>query len=143
MSNRRTFLKSSLAVAAGFAVGHISPVSANSACSYPKGIIYTKQNPGKWSGKIKGHMPNVTVEGNKVTVTTTHGMSEEHYIVRHTIVSKCGKVLGEKTFHPSDVQAKSIFELKDTSTKYAWDTITLYATSFCNKHDLWVTEFEV
>ncbi|MCR4289822.1 MAG: twin-arginine translocation signal domain-containing protein, partial [Candidatus Scalindua sp.] len=113
MSNRRTFLKSSLAVAAGFAVGHISPVSAGAACSYPKGIIYTKQNPGKWSGKIKGHVPNVTVEGNKVTVTTTHGMSEEHYIVRHTIVSKCGKVLGEKTFKPSDAQAKSIFELQN------------------------------
>ncbi len=144
MSNRRTFLKSSLAVAAGFAVSHISPVSAGSTCSYPKGgIVYTKQNPGKWSGKIKGHMPNVTVDGNKVTITTTHGMSDAHYIVRHTLVSKCGKVLGEKTFYPSDAKAKSVFELPDTSSKYAWNTTTLYATSFCNKHDLWVTEFEV
>ncbi len=142
MSNRRTFLKSSLAVAAGFAVGHISPVSAGPVCSYPKGIVYTKQNPGKWSGKIKGHMPNVTVNGNKATVTTTHGMSDEHYIVRHTIVSKWGKVLGEKTFYPSDTEAKSVFELPDTSSKYAWDTRKLYATSFCNKHDLWVTEFD-
>jgi superoxide reductase len=142
MSNRRTFLKSSLAVAAGLAVGHISPVSAGSACSYPKGIVYTTQNPGKWSGKTGGHMPNVKVEGNKVIVTTTHGMSEEHYIVRHTIVSKCGKVLGEKTFHSSDAEARSVFELPDTSSKYAWDTTTLYATSFCNKHDLWVAEFD-
>ena len=143
MSSRRTFLKSSLAVAAGFAVGHISPVSAGTTCSYPKGIVYTKQNPGKWSGKIKGHMPNVNVEGNKITITTTHGMSEEHYIVRHTLVSKCGKVLGEKTFSPSDAEAKSVFDLPDTSSKYAWDTTKLYATSFCNKHDLWVAEFEV
>ena len=144
MSNRRAFLKSSLAVAAGFAVGHISPVSAGSTCSYPKGgIVYTKKNPGKWSGKIKGHMPNVTVEGNKVTITTTHGMSEAHYIVRHTLVSKCGKVLGEKTFSPSDAEAKSVFELPDITSKYAWDTTKLYATSFCNKHDLWVAEFEV
>jgi superoxide reductase len=142
MPNRRTFLKSSLAVAAGFAVGHISPVSAGSSCSYPKGIVYTKQNPGKWAGKIKGHMPNVKVEGNKVTVTTTHGMSEEHYIVRHTIVSQCGKVLGEKTFHSSDAEARSVFELPDTSSKYAWDTTKLYATSFCNKHDLWIAEFD-
>ena len=142
MSNRSPFLNSSLAVAAGFAVGHISPVSAGSSCSYPKGIVYTKQNPGKWAGKIKGHMPNVKVEGNKVTVTTTHGMSEEHYIVRHTIVSKCGKVLGEKTFHSSDEEARSVFELPDTSSKYAWDTTKLYATSFCNKHDLWVAEFD-
>jgi superoxide reductase len=142
MSDRRTFLKSSLAVAAGFAVGHISPISASPVCSYPRGIVYTKQFPGKWSGKIKGHAPNVKVEGKKVTVTTTHGMSKEHYIVRHTIVSKCGKVLGEKTFYPSDTEAKSVFELPDTSSKYAWDTRKLYATSFCNKHDLWVTEFD-
>ena len=143
MSNRRTFLKSSLAVAAGIAVGQLSPVSAGPACSYPKGIVYTKQSPGKWSGKIKGHVPNVKVEGNRVTVTTTHGMSDEHFIVRHTLVAKNGKVLGEKTFHPSDAEAKSVFEFPDTSSKFAWDTTTLYATSFCNKHDLWVTEFEV
>ena len=141
MSNRRAFLKSSLAVAAGMAVGHVSPVLADSV-SFPKGIIYTKQNPGKWSEKIGGHLPNVKVEGNKVTVTTTHVMTNEHYIVRHTIVSRNGEVLGEKTFSPSDTEAKSVFELNLTRSKYVWDTATLYATSFCNKHDLWVTEFE-
>ncbi len=141
MSNRRAFLKSSLAVAAGMAIGQVSPVSADSV-SLPKGVVYTKENPGKWAGKVKGHTPNVEVEGNKVTVTTIHGMSDEHYIVRHTIVSKNGDVLGEKTFSPSDAMAKSVFELPGTSSKYVWDTATLYATSFCNKHDLWVTEFE-
>ncbi|GAX61843.1 desulfoferrodoxin [Candidatus Scalindua japonica] len=143
MSARRTFLKSSLAVAAGVVAGRISPVSAGPTCSFPKGIVYTKHYPGKWSKKVKGHMPNVKVAGNKVTVTTIHGMSEEHYIVRHTIVTKCGEVLGEKTFSPSDATAKSVFELKDISSQYAWDTTTLYATSFCNKHDLWAAEFEV
>jgi superoxide reductase len=141
MSNRRTFLKSSLAVAAGMAVGQISPVSADSA-SFPGGIVYTSQNPGKWSKKVGGHVPNVNVEGNKVTVTTTHGMTDEHYIVRHTIVSGNGDVLGEKTFSPSDAEAKSVFELPDAHSKYVWDTTTRYATSFCNKHDLWVTEFK-
>ena len=141
MSNRRAFMKSTLAVAAGMAIGHVSPVSADSV-SFPKGVVYTKQNPGKWAGKVKGHTPNVEVEGNKVTVTTTHGMSDKHYIVRHTIVSKDGKVLGEKTFSPSDAMAKSVFELSGASSKYVWDTATLYATSFCNKHDLWVTEFK-
>jgi superoxide reductase len=141
MSNRRAFLKSSLAVAAGMAVGHVSPVSADSA-SFPEGIVYTAQNPGKWSKKVGGHLPNVKVEGNKVTVTTTHGMTDEHYIVRHTIVSGSGDVLGEKTFAPSDKEAKSVFELPDIDSMYAWDTTTLYATSFCNKHDLWVDVFE-
>ena len=141
MSNRRAFLKSSLAIAAGMAVGQVSPVSADSV-SFPKGVVYTKQNPGKWSKKVGGHLPKVEVEGNKVTVTTTHGMTDEHYIVRHTIVSSNGDVLGEKTFSPSDAEAKSVFELSGAQSKYAWDTTTLYATSFCNKHDLWVTEFE-
>ncbi len=143
MSNRRTFLKSSLTVAAGIAVGQIAPVSAGTACfPLPKGIVYTKENPGKWSKKAGGHLPIVKVDGNKVTVTTTHGMSNEHYIVRHTVVTKNGEVLGGKTFSPSDAEARSVFELPDTSSKYAWDTTTLYATSFCNKHDLWATEFE-
>jgi superoxide reductase len=141
MSNRRTFLKSSLAVAAGLAVGHVSTVSADSV-SFPDGIVYTKNNPGKWSQKVNGHVPIVNVEGNKVTVTTTHVMTDEHYIVRHTIVSENGNVLGEKTFSPSDAEAKSVFELSDVRSEYVWDTTTLYATSFCNKHDLWVTEFE-
>lgn len=142
MSNRRAFLKSSLAVAAGIAVGHISPVSAEPDW-HPKGVVYTKKYPGKWHKKVGGHMPVVTVEGNKVTITTPHGMTEEHYIVRHTLVAKNGEVLGEKTFYPSDKQAKSVFELPETTSKYAWDTTELYATSFCNKHDLWATEFEV
>jgi len=142
MSNRRTFLKTSLAVAAGLAVSRISPVWADST-SLPKGIVYTRENPGKWAKKVKGHIPNVKVEGNKVTVTTTHGMADEHYIVRHTLVSKNGDVLGEKTFKPTDAEAKSVFELTEVTSKYAWDTTTLYATSFCNKHDLWVAEFEV
>ncbi len=141
MSNRRAFLKTSLAVAAGLVVSRISPVSAAST-SLPKGIVYTKANPGKGSKKINGHIPNVKVEGNKAIVTTTHGMTDEHYIVRHTLVSQNGDVLGEKTFKPSDSEAKSVFELPDTASKYAWDTTTLHATSFCNKHDLWVTEFE-
>lgn len=141
MSNRRAFLKSSLAVAAGMAVGHVSPVSADSD-SFPKGVVYTKEYPGKWSKKVGGHLPNVKVEGNKVTVTTTHGMTDEHYIVRHTVVSRSGDVLGEKTFSPSDAEAKSVFELSGADSKYVWDTRTLYATSFCNKHDLWVAEFE-
>ncbi|MFQ5685320.1 MAG: desulfoferrodoxin family protein [Candidatus Scalindua sp.] len=141
MSNRRAFLKSSLAAAAGIAVGQISPVSADSV-TFPKGVVYTKQNPGKWSKKVGGHLPKVNVEGNKVTVTTTHGMTDEHYIVRHTIVSRNGDVLGEKTFSPSDAEAKSVFELSGARPINVWDTTTLYATSFCNKHDLWVTEFE-
>ncbi len=130
MSNRRDFLKASLAVAAGVSAGNITIASAASG-ALPAGVIYTKENPGKWAKKVKSHLPVVTVDGGRVTVETKHGMSEKHFIVRHTIVAADGEVLGEKTFYPSDEEAKSVFELP--AGKKA-----LYATSFCNKHDMWV-----
>lgn len=130
MSNRRDFLKASLAVAAGASAGSITLASADSG-ALPKGVIYTRENPGKWDKKVNSHLPVVTVDGGKVTVETKHGMSEKHFIVRHTIVAADGEVLGEKTFSPSDDDAKSVFELPAGKT-------ALYATSFCNKHDMWV-----
>lgn len=135
-------MKMSAAIAVGAVAGHVSPVMAGS-CSMPKGgIVYTSEKPGKWSGKEKGHAPIVNVEGNKVTVTTNHGMAEAHYIVRHTVVSQNGEVIGEKTFSPSDAEAKSEFELPEGGSQHAWVRSTLYATSFCNQHDLWVTQFK-
>ncbi len=132
MSNRRDFLKASLGVAAGVSVANISIVSAGSA-TLPPGLIYTRENPGKWAKKVNSHLPVVKMEGNKVTVETMHGMTEKHYIVRHTLVSKSGEVLAEKTFSPNDEEAVSVFELPAGKT-------ALYATSFCNKHDMWVAE---
>ncbi len=136
MNNRRNFLKTSLVVSAGvFASANATPTFANTT-SFPKGIIYTDENPGKWEGKSGGHLPIVTVDGNQVTIKTKHGMSEKHYIVRHTIVSEDGKVLGEKTFYPSDKKASSVFKIDGKHS-------VLYATSFCNKHDLWVAKFSI
>ncbi|MDR4506446.1 MAG: twin-arginine translocation signal domain-containing protein [Candidatus Scalindua sp.] len=142
MSNRREFMKTTAAIAVGAVVGNVSPVMAAGSCSFPAGIVYSSEKPGKWSGKEKGHAPVVTVEGNKVTVTTKHGMSDAHYIVRHTVVSQDGEVIGEKTFSSSDTEAKSEFELPGGVSRYAWVRSTLYATSFCNLHDLWVTQFK-
>lgn len=132
MSNRRDFLKTSLGVAAGVSVANIGIVSAGTTM-LPPGLIYTRENPGKWDKKVKSHLPMVTVEGNKVRVETKHPMTEKHFIVRHTLVSKDGEVLGEKTFSPDDEEAVSVFELPSGKT-------ALYATSFCNKHDMWVAE---
>lgn len=132
MTNRRDFLKASLAATAGVSVANVGIVSASTA-TLPPGLIYTGENPGKWDKKVKSHLPVVKVEGNKVTVETKHGMTEKHYIVRHTLVSKDGEVLAEKTFSPDDEAALSVFELPSGKT-------ALYATSFCNKHDMWVAE---
>ncbi len=135
MENRRDFMKASLIITAGVFATNISPTFANEH-SFAKGVVYTKDSPGKWAQKVAGHLPVVTVDGKKVAIETKHGMSEKHYIVRHTLVSGTGEVLGEKTFYPSDEKALSVFEV---SGKHAF----LYATSFCNKHDLWVAEIMV
>ena len=141
MKNRRKFLKNSL-IAVG-AVAFSGPLMAvNSGNMAGKtnrfpGVIYTNKDQGRWDGKAASHVPQVTVDGNKVKLHTIHPMSEKHYIVRHTLVDKSGKVLGSKTFFPTDIQPISNFELP------AGFHGKFYATSFCNKHDFWVKEFTV
>ncbi len=139
MNTRRDFIKTSLIIAAGMAAGAPARAFASSPESSQgiPGIIYTAENPGKWAKKVGGHAPIVTVEGKKVTITVKHSMSFKHYIVRHTLVSADGKVLGEKTFFPQDKKPESTFELPEKHSA------RLYATSFCNKHDFWLTEFTV
>ena len=135
MPDRRGFLKVSLAAAAGLSISGVSFASAESG-SFPKGLIYTQDNPGRWSKKVKSHAPVVKIEQNKIIIETRHPMTEPHYIVRHTLVSREGEVFGEKTFYPADKKALSVFDLPAGHP-------VCYATSFCNKHDLWVTEFKV
>ena len=134
MTDRRHFIQTTLAVASGVVLGQAPSTFA--ASSWPSGIIYTAQDAGQWAKKVGGHAPKVSVQGKKVTITTDHTMTEKHYIVRHTLVSEAGEVLGAKTFYPTDEDAISTFDLPTDSSK-------LYATSFCNKHDLWVTEFTI
>ncbi len=138
MKDRRAFLKTSMVVAAGAITSGVAPAMGTMAhkVMFPKGIIYTKEEPGRWAKKVGSHLPIVTVDGGKVTIETRHPMTERHYIVRHTLVSPDGTVLGEKTFYPTDKRAISEFEISGHHP-------LLYATSFCNKHDLWVAQFSV
>ena len=132
MSNRRNFLKISMVAAAAMAGNRVF-ASPGKGDKLPDNIIYTEDNLGRFAKKVGSHLPVVTVDGNKITMKTEHGMSEAHYIVRHTLVAENGEVLGEKTFHFSDPEAVSVFEITGDHSK-------LYATSFCNKHDLWINE---
>ncbi len=134
MNERRNFLKKTVLLAGGMALATSRQAFASDA-SFPSNIVYTKDNPGKWEKKVGSHLPVVTVEGNKVTVATKHRMTEKHYIVRHTLVSADGKVLGSKTFAPNDPKAVSVYEFTGTPGQ------KIYATSFCNLHDFWVSEF--
>ena len=135
MKDRRDFLKKSVLVAGGLVVGTSGKALAGCG-DYPEGIVYTEKRPGQWAKKAGSHAPKVQVDGLLVTLTTEHPMTEKHYIVRHTLVTAEGKVLGAKTFYPSDGKAVSTYELE------AYHSPKLYATSFCNLHDLWVTELK-
>lgn len=87
--------------------------------------------------KEGSHAPKVTVEGRSVKVVTSHAMTEKHYIVRHTLVTPEGKVIGDKTFGNTDPGAESSYQLPEGFKGPLW------ATSFCNLHDLWVTVITV
>ena len=137
MIDRREFLKTSAVAASALAVTSGSKVfAAEAGGSCPAGLVYTKDNQGQWEGKAGGHAPQVTVENGKASIVTAHPMSETHFIVRHTLVLEDGKVIGMKTFTAAD-KPESSFTLPAGYTGKA------YATSFCNMHDLWVTEFTV
>ena len=132
--SRRMFLGSAIGGAVSATV--LTGVKSTQATTQQfSGILYTKDNPGKWTEKAGSHAPLISVDGRKVTVTTPHPMSQDHYIVRHTLVLKDGTVAGEQTFFPvKDTKAVSTFELPEGYKS------SFYATSFCNLHDLWVTE---
>lgn len=136
MSSRRNFLKTTLVVASGVAVARAVPTLAG-APALPAGLIYTREDPGMWARKVGGHAPRVSREGGRIEIFTKHSMSEKHYIVRHTLVSESGEVLGSKTFYPGDDEARSSHPLPSGTRG------RLYATSFCNKHDFWVAAFDV
>lgn len=137
-SSRRSFLKGALSAAAVATVttSTSSNVFASEHASMA-GIVYTKENPGKWAKKVGSHLPSIMIKGQNVTVNTNHGMSAKHFIVRHTLVSKDGEVLGEKTFTPDSEEATSSYTLPEGYKG------KLYATSFCNKHDFWLAETKV
>jgi len=134
MNKRRQFLKSSLALTA--AATAAIPFSQARAVNITNGVVYTKDNPGRWSKKVASHAPMVKVSGGKIAIQTNHPMTDAHYIVRHTLVTESGNVVGEKTFTPKDKLAVSEFKLPKGEKK-------LIATSFCNQHDLWITEISV
>jgi len=135
MKGRRQFLKDSLAFASAAVVS--SAVGVQAASTFPVALIYTKEAPGRWAGKEGAHVAKVTVEGRNVRVVTPHPMTEKHFIVKHTLVTPEGKFIGEKTFANTDLKAESAYELPEGFKG------TLWATSFCNLHDLWLFEFTV
>ncbi len=136
MNNRRSFIKIGMVAVGGLAISK-SVFAAQKVSHKTSGLIYTKNDSGKWSEKVASHAPNIEIDSNNITLTTEHPMTDRHYIVRHTLVNKDGEVVGSKTFYPDDPKAESTYELREGAKG------KFYATSFCNKHDFWITEFEI
>ncbi len=157
MSARREFLK---LLAAGPAAGILLPVLSETGPGtfaaeiedvaelmgrLPENVVFSEQRQGKWKGKAGGHVPVVEAARKddtlSVTVQTKHPMSEKHYIVRHTVVSESGQVLGAKTFSWED-KPMSNYEIKIGDVG---KSERVFVTSFCNLHDLWLahTKLEV
>ncbi|MDO9424718.1 MAG: desulfoferrodoxin family protein [Methylobacter sp.] len=139
---RRNFIRLSVA---GVGAGIIAPTIAlaDSSKQVATGnIYYTKEAPGRWSGKVATHSPSIEIEkaGGKITVkiVTAHEMKGyEHYIVKHVLLDQNYKFIDEYLFNPTKDQAAiSTFTLHDYSGP-------IYALSLCNKHDLWLNGAEV
>lgn len=135
--DRRTFVR--LAVA-GSGAGIIAPKAVLAGIPdnpMAGGVYYTKEAPGRWSGKEKTHLPVIEIkssEGSKtVQILTPHEMKgHEHYIVKHILLDKNFRFLNEKLFDPAkDSSPVSSFPLGDYSG-------ALYALSVCNLHDSWL-----
>jgi len=140
---RRDFIRLSAAsIGAGIVAPAIVLAETEKQVKGASDIYYTKDDPGRWSGKVATHLPNIEIEkaSGKITVKviTAHEMKGyEHYIVKHVLLDRNHKFLEEHLFDPSrDKAAISIFTLQDFSGP-------LYVLSMCNKHDLWLNATDV
>ena len=102
----------------------------------PENLIFTEKNGGKWKSKTRLHIPIIEVTENKVKIRTEHGQSERHHIVRHTLLLADGTVVGATTFSFNDAP------ISDYALPTGYKG-KIFATSFCNMHDLWLAEATV
>ena len=107
------------------------------------GLYYTQEASGRWSEKASGHSPQVEAQkvsdkALKIQVVTSHPMDGySHYIVKHQLLDGDFNFLTEKVFDPAqDKDPMSEFMLQDYSGP-------LYALSYCNLHDVWISAIEV
>ena len=99
-------------------------------------LFYTKEAPGKWSKKVRAHIPIIEKSGNTVQVTTKHkSVDWDHYIVKHVIYDEKFEYLDEVMFKPDKTKWK-----KTTYSEFKLDEVpdVFFVMSYCNKHDGWI-----
>jgi len=131
--DRRIFLAASTAAGASLP----SMVFATDSSGLPPvNVVYTADNLGVHQARKASHLPKIEVFGDKVTVTTPHGSSDEHFIVRHTLLLADGSLVGAKTFTSKD---RPVSEYKIPAGYKG----KIFVTSFCNLHDLWLAAADI
>ncbi|WP_407898570.1 desulfoferrodoxin family protein [Ferrigenium sp. UT5] len=134
--NRRTFLTGAAAAAVVASIGKAGAAEHATDGLPAQNLFYTKENPGRWEKKAGTHVPHIEIVDGNVKLSTPHPMSEEHFIVRHTLLLADGTVVGAKTFTPKDSPI-SEYALPDGYKG------KVFGTSFCNQHDFWLVEAKV
>ncbi len=138
---RRDFIRLTAISAGATILPSISHATSKHSASTAD-LYYTKNSLGRWEGKAATHLPTIEVSKTKeevtIKITTPHEMKGyEHYIVKHVLLDKDHKFLGEHLFDPTkETTPVSSYTLKNYIG-------TVYALSFCNKHDLWLNSADV
>ena len=100
-------------------------------------VFYTENNPGRWSKKVKGHLPTFELDEKILEVTTGHEMRGfEHYIIKHVIFDENLHIIGETVFNPEKDVPISRHNISNYQN-------TIYALSLCNKHDAWLNSIDI
>ena len=128
---RRDFAKTAILGAAAAAL----PMAAHAAAP-EENLVFSKDTPGHWAGKEATHTPLATVQGGMLTVRTPHPMSDDHFIVSHSVVLEGGKYLGRAVFTPKDQPVSTHMLPAGYKGKVT-------VTSTCNLHDFWVASITV
>lgn len=140
--DRRSFIRIS---AIGGATGWVAPkivLAGLPQSPMAGGLYYTQDAPGRWSGKVQGHLPIIEIDkkdsGLAVRVITSHEMKGcEHYIIKHVLLDSRFQFLQEHLFDPQKDKAPiSTFEIKAQPGP-------IYALSVCNLHDTWLNMAEI
>jgi|AZIJ01.1.fsa_nt_gi superoxide reductase len=144
---RRQFIRR---VFGGAAAGLVAPglvmassrTSSVNTSSMAGGVYFTEAQPGRWSKKITGHLPNIQVirneTGTVLKVVTPHEMkAHEHYIVKHIVLDHEFNFIAEQMFDPTKDKAP-ISEMSVGTYRGVVNVL-----SVCNKHDTWLNTAEV
>ena len=133
---RRDLAKTAILGAAAAALPIAAVPGVALAAGPEENLVFSKDNPGHWAGKEATHTPVATAQGGVLTVRTPHPMTDDHFIVSHSVVLDGGKYLGRAVFTPKDQPVSTHMLPAGYKGKVT-------VTSTCNQHDFWMASITV